>query len=104
MSTRQYLNMAGVYAAPLFKRPSMDNQNMNNDDKFADIEDLLQGYLYLLEQRLSHDDHHGDLSLRKQELLDIRNKAMIFPKLRTVQIEYEERDVQNMISWLKDPV
>ena len=98
--------MAGVYAAPLFKRPSttMDNQNMNNDDKFADIEDLLTDYLHLLEQRLRYDDHHGDLSLRKQELLDIRNVATIFPQLRTTQIEYHVRDVENMISWLKDPV
>jgi len=102
MSTSQYLNMAGVYAAPLFKRSStttMDNQNMN-DDKFADIEDLLTDYLHLLEQRLRYDDHHGDLSLRKQELLGTP-LATIFPKLRTVQIEYHVRDVEDMISWLK---
>jgi hypothetical protein len=105
MSTRQYLNRAGVYAAPLFKRSStttttMDNQNMNND-KFADIEDLLTDYLHLLENRLTYDDYHGDLSMKG--VVAREAGSMIFPKLRTTQIEYHVRDVEDMISWLKDP-
>jgi hypothetical protein len=85
----------------------------------AEIEDLLTDYLHLLEQRLKYDDHHGDLSTRKDsqprlssgEDKDTGKKkyfiepvATIFPKLRTAQIEYHVRDVQDMISWLKDRV
>jgi hypothetical protein len=133
--------MAGVYAAPLFKRSSttttttMDNQNMHKDKmatalkllvqleldrKFADIEDLLTDHLHLLEQRLRYDDRHGDLSLQGsiwarsdsghdreygtiiKDIID--DGSRIFPKLRTTQIEYHIRDVENMISWLKNPV
>ena len=75
----------------------------SNDDKFVMIEDMLTDYLQLLEQRLTYDDRHGDLSLRQRTMGDNRSVS-VFPNLRTAQIEYHVRDVQNMIGWLKDPV
>jgi hypothetical protein len=78
-------------------------QTADNNDKFVMIEDMLTDYLQLLEQRLRYDDRHGDLSLRQRTMGDNRSVS-VFPNLRTAQIEYHVRDVQNMIGWLKDPV
>ena len=78
-------------------------QTADNNDKFVMIEDMLTDYLQLLEQRLRYDDRHGDLSLRQRTMGD-NHSVSVFPNLRTVQIEYHVRDVQNMIGWLKDPV